>query len=716
MQNKTYIIIRTPSGLLILLLGCILLPLHSLKAQIFNPKEDGPYVEAARAVTAEISRKYLDNIRTPENDSLAVIAINKVSEDLLSEDYLNVSAEVVFKSVDLAQRLPERRKIVNQLAERCYALESKDTSVARTASFLHAMSVLELGRLDFEAGLLFADSLLALPNDKLPRRALAGNYTVRGYCNEGLGRIKDAQLDFLNAAMAFKSIPNEERRMVSVLNASARASDALNNISEALNISEKAIQQLNHLERSGKKMDTDYQVYRTHAVILAKLNRPKEALRSAQKALGIASAKKEVIPIARCQHTLGKVYGLIGQPYKCTRYFEFAKKSFREKKAPGELLLVLEDEVKILADLGQFKKAFFLKNNYLILKDSLAALSQKGRILDIRDELETKKVRQELALAKAEQFALETQQDLDRNQMIVMLFILFFFVSAIMLLYFQLTNRKRAQVVLEETVTDRTASLEQKAEELNRYALELKRSNNELERFAFVASHDLKTPIRNINSFLNLIKRRKDTCSKEELEEYIDIAITYGNQLHCIVKDILEFSRIGTDISLISKPIELNVFFRNIKTQLSPTLSEKNASIEISGNAEVKAPEGYLAQVFTNLINNGLKYNEAPFPRIKIDIHKTESNTISIQVSDNGIGIAPEYQEQIFEMFKRLHTHDEYEGTGLGLAVCKKVLDRLGGNISVKSERGRGSNFIIEIPADQTDASAKKESTIFQLT
>ncbi|MFK8054474.1 MAG: ATP-binding protein [Saprospiraceae bacterium] len=496
--------------------------------------------------------------------------------------------------------------------------------------------------------------------------------------------------------------------MIAVLEASARSSLALGELDDALEISNEAVIQLKQFETSGKSMDEDYQVYRTHALILSKFNKTFEALEASQKALDIVTDRQELTPIARCNQTIAEVYAALGQREKSLHFFDAAKSTFISHNDPNELLEVLQKESHVLAEMGRYKEAFFMKDRCQSLKDSIASISQAGRILDLRDLQETKRVRHELALAQAEQVVLETQQDLDHNQKIAMALGLAFFVSALILFYFKLTRRKRAQKVLEEMVKERTGSLERKAEELDLNAQALLCSNRELERFAFVASHDLKTPIRNINSFLTLIKRRKNTISKEELAEYIDIAISYGKQLHAIVNDILEFSRIGTDVKDISSEIQLLGFFTGLKTQFTPELTEKNASIEISGHALMKAPQGYLNQIFTNLITNGLKYNESLFPKVKVNIEEKDGQTVSITIADNGIGIEKEYQAQVFEMFKRLHTIDEYEGTGLGLAVCKKVVERLGGTIELESTFGEGSTFIIELPLDCTAASKQE--------
>ena len=205
-----------------------------------------------------------------------------------------------------------------------------------------------------------------------------------------------------------------------------------------------------------------------------------------------------------------------------------------------------------------------------------------------------------------------------------------------------------------------------------------------------------------MTSFLSLIKRRRSSATGKELDEYVDIAIGYANQMQSIVSDILEFSRIDADIKSTSTSIDVASVVKNVKNQMAPSLLDSKATIEISGEATVLVPLGFVSQLIRNIVENGIKYNDSLFPRIQIVISPVDEQFVSIAISDNGIGIEEDYFDQIFEMFKRLHTRDKYEGTGLGLSVCKKVVERLGGSISIESTLGVGSVFTIVLPVDCT--------------
>jgi len=226
--------------------------------------------------------------------------------------------------------------------------------------------------------------------------------------------------------------------------------------------------------------------------------------------------------------------------------------------------------------------------------------------------------------------------------------------------------------------------------------LNLERANQELEKFAYIASHDLKSPLRNINSFMNLIQRKLKNYPDESVHEYLNFATSSAKQMHFLVNDILEYSKLG-DKKIELHQVNLNETIRKVTQSIQTTIAEKNAIIEIDDLPLIEANETQMTLLFQNLIENGIKYNKSKPPKIEV-INQSDNDKHLIIIKDNGIGIAEEYQQKVFEMFQRLHGQQEEQGSGIGLAICMKIAEQHGGKLWLTSEVGNGSEFFVELP------------------
>lgn len=226
---------------------------------------------------------------------------------------------------------------------------------------------------------------------------------------------------------------------------------------------------------------------------------------------------------------------------------------------------------------------------------------------------------------------------------------------------------------------------------------ELVQKTTELERFNYIASHDLKSPLRNITSFLNLIKRDLSRGKDENIEEYIEYTLTSAHQMNELVKGVLEISTAEKDTTANYQTIDLNETLGKAIRNLREDIQDANAEISTEKLSFVYGNESDFIVIFQNIIQNGLKYNKSAHPKIIISSDITNAKQI-IHFKDNGIGISEEYYNQIFEFFKRLHSSQEYPGTGLGLGLCKKIVNKYDGNISVVSKVGEYSTFSISLP------------------
>ena len=242
----------------------------------------------------------------------------------------------------------------------------------------------------------------------------------------------------------------------------------------------------------------------------------------------------------------------------------------------------------------------------------------------------------------------------------------------------EITERERAEDTLKQTIA------------------ELTRSNSELQQFAYVASHDLQEPLRMVSSYVQLLARRYKGKLDSDGDEFIGFAVDGANRMQKLINDLLMYSRVGTRGKPF-EPTDCSAVLDQTLANLSTAIEESRAVVTNDDLPTVMADEGQMVQLFQNLVGNAIKFRGEVPPRVHISA-KQKNNECVLSVSDNGIGIDPEYYERIFVIFQRLHGKNHYPGTGIGLAVCKKIVDRHGGRIWLESEPGKGSAFCLTVP------------------
>ncbi|RMF83021.1 MAG: GHKL domain-containing protein, partial [Nitrospinota bacterium] len=271
----------------------------------------------------------------------------------------------------------------------------------------------------------------------------------------------------------------------------------------------------------------------------------------------------------------------------------------------------------------------------------------------------------------------------------------------------QLSARLRASIEREKTLAAAAARVEvekRKAEELRRLLqevehtkCELERSNKELEQFAYVASHDLQEPLRMVASYTQLLARHYEGQLDEKASKYIHYIVDGATRMQTLINDLLTLSRVGTRGNPL-EPTDCQEVMAEVLENLERKIAETGAEIVIGQLPMVMADRTQLGQVFQNLIDNAMKFRSAAPPRVEITAHR-QNGWWEICVADNGIGIEPQYHERIFTIFQRLHARGTYPGTGIGLAIVKKVVERHGGRVWVESTCGKGSRFFFTLPA-----------------
>lgn len=225
---------------------------------------------------------------------------------------------------------------------------------------------------------------------------------------------------------------------------------------------------------------------------------------------------------------------------------------------------------------------------------------------------------------------------------------------------------------------------------------ELARSNAELQQFAYIASHDLQEPLRMVTSYLQLLERRYQGKLDSDADDFIHYAVDGAMRMRALINDLLAYSRIGTRGS----PFELtscNAAIAHAIANLKVALEESKAVVTYQDLPDLWADPTQLTQLFQNLISNAIKFRREALPQVRIQASR-EDDTWLFSVQDNGIGIDPQYAERIFVIFQRLNNRVDYAGTGIGLAICKKIVERHGGKIWVQSELGQGATFYFTIP------------------
>jgi PAS domain S-box-containing protein len=245
-------------------------------------------------------------------------------------------------------------------------------------------------------------------------------------------------------------------------------------------------------------------------------------------------------------------------------------------------------------------------------------------------------------------------------------------------------------------VRDITAR-KQAEEQLRATASDLARSNAELEQFAYVASHDLQEPLRMVASYTQLLARRYQGRLDQDADEFIGFAVDGARRMQDLINDLLAYSRVGTRPLEVAR-VDMNELVDQVIGDLASAIQDSGAAVTRDDLPSLCADPTQLRQLFQNLLANALKFHrpeEAPSVHVSA---RREGHEVVFRVRDNGIGIEAAYLERIFILFQRLHTRAEYPGTGIGLAICKRIVERHGGKLGVESEPGRGSSFWFHLP------------------
>ncbi len=365
------------------------------------------------------------------------------------------------------------------------------------------------------------------------------------------------------------------------------------------------------------------------------------------------------------QRSIAVTYQNIGTTYLNLKDFPKAKEYLN--LCVQQAAVIKDDELlySIYKDLSNLYKeennlsealSFYVK--YAELKEKVSQDRRSRRIADLEMRFETKKKEAEIEL-------LNKEKELQALQL---------------------------KTQFQSMLLRKNLELEGQNKKLNQAILEL-------ERFAYITSHDLKEPLRNINSFLCLIEKKIKQRDYGNLEEYIGYSLKGAKQMSALIKGILLYSKLGAEPEI--ELIDINEVIEKVTVSLAPWVVNRSAKIEFSSLPKLEANPTQMIQLFQNLIENGLNYNNSEQPIIQISSKQTKTAFI-FEIKDNGIGIDEQYYDTIFEMFKRLHGQEIYMGAGIGLAICKKIIDAHQGEIWLKGNEDGGTSFFIKLPKNLT--------------
>ncbi len=436
-------------------------------------------------------------------------------------------------------------------------------------------------------------------------------------------------------------------------------------------------------------------------IIYSKKNLPNKALEAHRKAYTISSKINYREQVIISLEHLAEIY------VKNNQYSKAIEKSM-EGIQIAEQLGALRSVTKLYNILSKsyaaqdnYPEAYIYQTKLKMLSDSLInrERNQKFNELKIQFQLENK---------EAENQLLKTQQAKDKLTIQKATIASTAFIAALIalgiiayLLYKRSVYRKLISRKLKNEVNQRTTELEKINEDLTK-------SNKEMERFNHIASHDLKEPLRNIISFTRLLEMRLKNQDDQVADEYLSFVVTNAKQMHTLIEDVLEFSKFS-ERKIEIEEVNLEKTFQQVLTTLQPLMEEKTAHIICQELPTIKTNEAQVFILLKNIMENGLLYNSHPTPTIEVD-YQNKNNQHHISITDNGIGIDEAYHSQIFDMFKRLHSRQESKGSGLGLSICQKISNRLGGEILIKSAPDEGSTFTIILPIE--DLNDKKGTVI----
>lgn len=488
-------------------------------------------------------------------------------------------------------------------------------------------------------------------------------------------------LDYLQESIAYFRVKEKRRGMLGVALAQlAEVQIRLGDFQEARKTCDEGIALLEYVGRSDQKGLPA--LYRARGMVFEQDGRDELALENFLRSRDEAVKLRSTIESTASVLQIGKFY----LQRDIDKSESFCLESY--KAATKKKFIDLEVEAcdclyKISKEKRNYVDALTYHEQKIMLKDSLNT-TKVMHALGINTKLAEK---DKLLAEQAYQKELK-EKELKNQYTINSSLLVLTFLGLLFILFLSRSHQR---------IKKQKNEIYEKTKEVLKANVSLERSNKELERFAHIASHDLKTPVRNIVSFTALLRRRLEGKESQETISLLDFIEAGGKRMNQLIDDVLAFSKLSNDNNVDKEVLDVNQMVKEIAQLVQDSSSSRKVTFDVTALPNLNWYYSKMFLLFKNLIENGIKYNQSENPIIRL-WYTTEDGVHSIFIEDNGIGIKKEYFDQIFVMFSRLHTQAEYEGTGLGLATCKKIVEEFGGKINVSSEVGVGTTFKIDIP------------------
>lgn len=391
----------------------------------------------------------------------------------------------------------------------------------------------------------------------------------------------------------------------------------------------------------------------------------------------------------------------LGDLYTRKKQFILAEKNLNKAlqlaeslESKGRISEVYLNFSRLYKKYGKKDSTIAYLTKYISLKDSIMNETILREMGDRKSQFAIQKKEYEIELLRKDKTLLESEKKVQQLNSFLAFGVSLFLLLVCVVIYLLLLKQKKMSASLSEKNKE-IESQKSKIEVQNRL---LESSNEDLKQFAYVASHDLREPLRMINSYGNLIERRYKHKLDESGQEFLFYMTDAAKRMDRLLLDLLAYSRTTRNLETLES-VSTKEIMESIQILTDPLIRERNATLEYDEShfPMVMGRKTQLYQVFQNLIMNALKYNINEKPYILVECIKNCENYI-FAVRDNGIGIEEKGQKKIFEMFQRLHSKEEFEGSGIGLAICKKIIDAHDGDIWVESQKGKGSTFFFSLP------------------
>ncbi len=517
-----------------------------------------------------------------------------------------------------------------------------------------------------------------------------------------LGLLYKTQKDYDNAKIYYhKSLDILEKE--GDLRGQANAYSNLANLHTLMEEQEKALEYHQKQLEIVRQMGSGERIFATQLSIISSYIDMGDYQKADMELLTLAPQKDQFSK--RYQNTYHLNKAIIHQKKK--QYQQGAKEAeiaYGLAKEMGDfesLASVLDQIQTIYKEMGNHQKAYEYLLEYKEVSDSINSEDNVQELTAQQMQFEFDKKQETYDLEKE---ALENRlasQTIIRRAVILVAVL----VAIIALILYRAYRRKK--LLLSENlenkriIEEQSRQLRQFNEELEatvkKRTAELQQANYELRTMNYIASHDIKEPIRNLGNYAGLIFRKLPDDLKNSLGDYFDIIKRSTKQLYTLVEDFAKYTQLSQDDNSHTEAIDLNQIIINVEEGLEHAIKKYNGKVIKDQLPTLDSNSSLLYTTFQNLIENGLKYNQSEVPTVRITHEETEDNH-QITITDNGIGIPYEYHSQIFEMFKRLHSRGVYEGSGIGLAIVKLAMNKLNGQLDIKSEVGIGSQFILSFP------------------